>query len=88
MKRMTHSTRILAVLGVSLAAAGLLACTAKAPEAPSLQTLFDEGRTMFYDAVAADVAAHPDRGRLTEAERAKIVDLKKVYPRLYGLMMN
>jgi hypothetical protein len=88
MKRMTHSAGILAAIGLSLVAAGLLACTAKAPERSSLQKLFDEGRTMFYDAVAADVAAHPDRGRLTEAERAKVVDLRKVYPRLYGLMMN
>ena len=87
------------VLWKSTAAAGfaaalvaivtLMACSRPAPEAKTpLQALFDDGRRVFYDAVAGNVAHHPDRGRLTDAERAKIAGLRDAYPRLYGLMMN
>ncbi len=67
---------------------GLAACSppprAKAP----LQALFDEGRDVFYKAVEVNVAQHPDRHHLTDAELAKVVGLKGVYPRVYALMMN
>ena len=74
-----------AILAAALASAG---CAPKPPAATPLAALFEEGRALFYDTVTAEVAAHPARGRLTEAERAKISGLRSVYPRLYALMVN
>ena len=64
------------------------ACSSQGPAKPPLETLFDEGRTVFYEAVAGDVERHPQRDRLNAAEAAKIRDLRNVYPRLYGILMN
>jgi hypothetical protein len=77
-----------ALLAGLVAAAALPACAPKARETSPLAALFDEGRAVFYGAVADEVERNPQHDRLTAAERAKIVGLEKVYPRLYGLMMN
>ena len=67
---------------------GLAACSPRPRAKAPLEALFDEGRDVFYKAVEGNVARHPDRDRLTAAERAKIAGLRDVYPRVYGLMVN
>jgi|GEM_PF-380947 len=76
------------ILGALVLALGLAACSSPAPTKAPLQALFDEGRDLFYSSVDANVATHPETGRLTPAERTKVAALREVYPRLYGLMMN
>jgi hypothetical protein len=76
------------VVAALVLALGLAACSSPAPAKAPLQTLFDEGRDIFYGSVEANVAGHPEAGRLTAAERAKVAALREVYPRLYALMMN
>jgi subtilisin family serine protease len=58
------------------------------PAKPTLRTLFDEGRTIFYKAVAEEVAHHPMRGQLNPAELTKIRKLQVAYPRLYAILVN
>jgi hypothetical protein len=89
-KPTTHRTPIAAgaIAWALIMIVGFAACSPRPPAKAPLQALFDEGRDVFYQAVDADVARHPDRGRLTAAERAKIAGLKDIYPRVYGLMVN
>ncbi len=90
--RTRSNSRLL--LAATAALAGFLSagihsgCSSQSPAKPPLEALFDEGRTTFYAAVAADVDRHPLRDRLNAAEKAKVRDLQSVYPRLYGLMAN
>jgi hypothetical protein len=82
---------ISAALGTGLVA--LMGFTACAPRTPTpaktpLESLFDEGRNVFYNSVTEDVGRHPDRGRLNASEQAKIAGLKDVTPRLYAILMN
>ena len=91
MRTRSHSRLLLtaAVVLASLLAAGIHSgCSSKSPAKPPLEALFDEGRTLFYTAIADDVDRHPLRDKLNAAEKAKIRDLQRVYPRLYGILMN
>jgi len=82
-------TNRLAVLLVAAVMAGLLSsCSAPSGKTSPLSALFEDGRTLFYRTVRADVESHPGRDRLTPPELAKIRDLRTVYPRLYGLLVN
>src|SRR5512141_659536 len=90
--RKPRTPRILTIARPTVAALvlilGLAACSSPAAKKAPLEALFDEGRDIFYNAVAAGVATHPEAGRLTAAERAKVAALRDLYPRLYALMMN
>ncbi len=95
MEESLHKQKTLRILGAArpISAAlvlmlGLAACSSPAPKKAPLVALFDEGRDIFYNSVTAGVADHPEAGRLTAAERAKVAALREVYPRLYALMMN
>ncbi len=87
-----RSSAVLAL--VAMAAAGVLfsglfvGCSPQAKDKPFLETVFDEGRALFYKTAADEIGRHPARGRLTPEETAKIKNLEAVYPRLYGLMVN
>jgi hypothetical protein len=91
MSRLKLSKRSLiaaaALAGLS-AALSLTACTSRPAAKAPLESLFAEGRAVFYGAVAADVDRHPERGRLKASERTKIAGLQSVYPRLYAILMN
>jgi hypothetical protein len=63
-------------------------CSSEVKKKPLLETYFDEGRSVFYKTISDGVERHPDRGRLTAGELAKIKNLQNVYPRLYGILMN
>ncbi len=90
--RSKFQSRLLLLAMVILAglfSAGVFsACSSHGPTPPPLQALFDEGRAIFYKAVADDVDRHPLRDRLNAAEKAKIRDLQQVYPRLYAILTN
>jgi subtilisin family serine protease len=78
---------IAAVSGLLLA--GLLTgCSTGAKEKPFLETVFDEGRVIFYKGVIEGVDKHPGRVQLTAGESAKVKNLQNVYPRLYAILMN
>jgi subtilisin family serine protease len=76
------------LMAALLVALALPACSSRTRAKDPLPALFDEGRDIFYGTVADEVERNPRHDRLTAAERAKIGQLKTVYPRLYGLMIN
>jgi len=78
----------LAVLAGLLSAGLHSGCSSQGPAKPPLEALFDQARTVFYQAVADEVDRHPERARLNAAERAKIRELPNVYPRLYAILVN
>ncbi len=92
MRTRSYSRWLLSVMAIlaGLFSAGIhSSCSSQAPPAkPPLEALFDEGRATFYAAVAGDVDRHPLRDRLNAAEKAKVRDLTKIYPRLYAILMN
>lgn len=63
-------------------------CSSGTKERPFQETVFDEGRSVFYKAVSDRLDRHPDRDRLTAEESAKARNLSNAYPRLYGILMN
>jgi hypothetical protein len=89
MHKTTSPARLAAtVLLTSLVAMSIPACSPKAGVKDPLAALFDEGRSVFYRAVTEEVDRNPAHDRLTAVERTKIGELEKVYPRVYGLMVN
>ena len=54
----------------------------------SLDAVFEQGRRIFFKTISEKIAVHPDRGRLTSVEFEKAMDLERIYPRLYGLLVN
>lgn len=77
---------------ILLAAFGLImsgiACKSGAEDSTWSDRLFSEGKMVFYQAINEDLAAHPKKNLLTEAEKAKIHEAATRYPRLYGLIVN
>ena len=69
------------VVPALLAAAALLMtgffsnCSSGTKEKPFPETVFEEGRSVFYEAVSDRLDRHPDRGRLTAEESAKVRNL-------------
>ncbi len=72
-----------------LLTAGLFTvCSHPARTESPLAAVFDEGRGTFFKTVLDAVDRHPERGRLTPPELKKIGELRNIYPRLYGLLVN
>lgn len=73
-------------------ASGLaLACREKAAgpaDQAWLDSMFEQGRTAFFHTIHAEIADHPDRAKLSEAELQKIGEVETRYPRLYGILIN
>jgi subtilisin family serine protease len=81
-----------AVIILSLLAVGLwTACREKSagpPDKAWLDSMFEQGRSLFFQTVRSEIAARPDRDRLNEAELRKIAEAETRYPRLYGILIN
>jgi len=75
-------------LGLLALALILTGCRGSAPAEGWLDKLFEEGRGVFHQTINQEIAAHPDRAKLTPAETDKILEAETRYPRLYGLMIN
>lgn len=89
MKMKSPTALTLITVAAGLIFSGLfMGCSSEIKKKPILETYFDEGRSVFYKAIIDGVECHPDRGRLTAGELAKIKNLQNVYPRLYGILMN
>ncbi len=80
-----------ALIVTFLSAAVMSSCSSRPSrlqENPIGNALFEEGMRLFYKAVADEVNLHPERSRLNAREAEKISNLQKVYPRLYGILVN
>lgn len=64
------------------------ACRTPAAEGDWLQRIFREGRVLFGLTLREELARRPDRGELTAAETAKVMQASTLYPRLYGVLVN
>jgi len=53
-----------------------------------LDTLYEQGREIFYDSLKERIKNHPEKDILTEMEVKKIMEADTRYPRLYGLLVN
>ena len=89
MHRKDRSPMVLMLMAalVGLFTAGFFSGCSSPAKSP-LNALFDEGKTIFYNAVADEVSHHPKRGQLNAAELTKIRELQAAYPRLYAILMN
>jgi hypothetical protein len=68
-----------------------LACEHKGAAGPDqawLDSIFAQGRGLFYQTIRDEMSARPDRTRLTEIELQKISEVETRYGRLYGILMN
>ncbi len=68
-----------------------LACGHKGAAGPDqawLDSIFAQGKTLFYKTVRDEMSARPDRTKLTEIELRKISEVETRYGRLYGILMN
>lgn len=68
-----------------------LACGHKGAAGPDqawLDSVFTQGRALFYQTIRNEMSARPDRTRLTEIELQKISEVETRYGRLYGILMN
>jgi hypothetical protein len=66
-------------------------CKAKSPGPAGnvwLDSVFEQGRVLFYQTIRGEISALPDRVRLTETELQKIQEAETRYPRLYGILIN
>ncbi|MEW5901001.1 MAG: hypothetical protein AB1715_06015, partial [Acidobacteriota bacterium] len=52
------------------------------------QNLFLQSRRMFYRLIKERVRGRPEQSQLNPEEIKKIETLEKIYPRLYGLLVN
>jgi subtilisin family serine protease len=80
------ATLMLAALATAFGCKGKT--VAAIADRPWLETLFERGRVAFNQTVRAEIAVHPKRSILTEAELQKIRDSETLYPRLYGILVN
>ena len=77
---------LMAIFGVSF-----LACRERGEAGPDqtwLDSVFAQGRLLFYQTIREDISARPDRARLTEVELQKIREVESRYDRLYGILIN
>ena len=51
-------------------------------------SVFQQGKTLFYQTIRSEISAHPDRTRLTATELQKIQEVETRYGRLYGILIN
>jgi subtilisin family serine protease len=82
MRMKTYAAAALLLIGF------LAGCSPGTKAKPFPESVFDEGRTVFYKTISDGVERHPDRGRLTAGEADKARNLSAAYPRLYGILMN
>lgn len=84
---MTSILILLCIFGLSLS----FACKGTGPKesgASWQDALYNQGKDIFYQTVRSEIAAHPKRASLTEAELQKIRESETRYPRLYGILVN
>jgi len=90
---MTYRRRLIMFVFISLIFSSILflACKDKAAPGPDrawLDSVFAQGRVLFYQTIREEISARPDRTRLTEIELQKIKEAETRYGRLYGLLIN
>lgn len=66
----------------------LSSCRPAGPAEGWLDSLFDEGRSIFYQTINNEITSHSNQNILTPEEITKIKDAESLYPRLYGLLIN
>ncbi len=83
------SLHALVLLGsLSILSAGCKDRTVSGPGTAWLDSVFAQGKALFYKTIREDIAAHPDRARLSGNELQKIEEAETRYGRLYGLLIN
>ena len=68
-----------------------LACHDKGAAGPDkawLDSVFAQGKVLFYQTIREEISTRPDRTRLTEIELQKIGEAETRYGRLYGILIN
>ncbi len=90
---MTYRQRLITFMFIILIFSSffLLACKDKAAAGPDrawLDSVFTQGRVLFYQTIREEISTRPDRTRLTEIELQKIKEAETRYGRLYGLLIN
>lgn len=80
----THT--IFSILSCILLAA--TSCQDKASGISWLDTLHEEGRSIFYRTIEDEIHNHPRKSELTDMEITKIAEAETRYNRLYELLIN
>jgi subtilisin family serine protease len=90
---MTYRHRMITFVFILLGFSSVffLACNDKGAAGSNqawLDSTFEKGRALFYQTIREEIAARPDRTRLTEIELQKITEVETRYGRLYGILIN
>ncbi|UCE40332.1 MAG: S8/S53 family peptidase [Candidatus Aminicenantes bacterium] len=65
-----------------------ISCQKRAADTAWLDSVHEEGRSVFYLAIREEIGAHPKNSELTEMEITKIIEAETRYKKLYGLLIN
>lgn len=63
-------------------------CQKKVRDELWLDSIFEEGRPLFYRTIQEEIENHPQNSQLSDTEMTKIIEAENRYPRLYGLLIN
>lgn len=63
-------------------------CHKLKPQDIWLDEVFEQGRSVFFQAIENNLTHHPLRSQLTEAEIAKIGEVESKYGDVYGILIN
>jgi hypothetical protein len=63
-------------------------CQKKVPDTSWLDSLHEEGKSIFYQTVREEISAHPRRAELNGTELTKIMEAETRYEKLYELLIN
>jgi hypothetical protein len=91
---MTHRRTYMTGMAIFIFFLGVfstLACREKGTamsDQPWLDSVFQQGRVLFYQTIRREISSHPDRAQLTETELQKIQEVETRYSRLYGILIN
>lgn len=64
------------------------ACQKKEQETSWLDSLYEKGKSTFYQTVEEELDSHPQKDQLSEIEKTKIREAETRYDRLYGILVN
>jgi hypothetical protein len=65
-----------------------VSCQEKVLDTSWLDSVYEEGRGIFYQTIKDEISVHPKKAELTEGEITKILEADSRYNRLYGLLIN
>jgi hypothetical protein len=65
-----------------------ISCQDKIPDKSWLDSIYDEGKEIFFQTLQEEITVHPQKSELTEMEIDKILEADTRYEKLYEFLIN